>query len=163
MKGFGKGNLIALRCASLAVLTVMAWAGVGLSDAAEPPPSGGQPALDLIAGIPFDGVFKQLGAPTPPTGPFSTWTAAQQKSFPVDLERLCAGFWTFIDGAPKSRGLPASLSDTDKVALVMDICLVAHMPADWPERRPRLQAATAILKQANQAGAPLHLPEALTR
>ena len=43
--------------------------------------------------------------------------------------------------------------------LVMDVCLVAHMPIDWPERRARRQTATAILKRVNRAGAPLHLPQ----
>ena len=147
-------------------VTIVSYAGAGRSIGAEPAPSGGQAKLDLIAGFPFDNTFKELGTPPPPTGPFSSWTADQQRSAPADLQRLCASFWTFTNGAdgpPSSRLLAASLSGADEIHLVMDVCLVGHMPADWPERSARLQAATAILKQSNQAGTSLHLPLQLTQ
>jgi hypothetical protein len=163
VRRLSRWNLIALWRAGLAALTIVIWAGVETSNAAETAPSRGQPTLDLIAGIPFDSTFKELGAPTPPTGPFSSWTADQRRSFPADLQKLCAGFWTFIQAAPGSRLLPASLPDADEAQLPMDVCLIGHMPLDWPERTARLQSATAILKRAHQAGASLHLPMPLTR
>jgi hypothetical protein len=79
------------------------------------------------------------------------------------LQKLCATFWTFVHDAPGMRVLPASLSDADEGELGMDVCMVGHMPADWPGRSARLQSVTAILKQADQAGAALHLPVALTQ
>jgi hypothetical protein len=144
-------------------VTIMSLGGAGGSIAAEPAPSGGQPALDLIAGMSFDNTFKQPGASMPPTGPFSSWTLDQRRSFPADLQKLCATFWTFVHDAPGSRVLPASLSDTDEGNLGMDVCMVGHMPADWPERSAKLKSLAAILKQADQAGASLHLPAALTQ
>jgi hypothetical protein len=139
--------------------------GAAHSNAAEPPPSNGQSQLDLIAAIPLDQAFKEGGISLPP-GSFSSWTPDQQRSVPADLQKLCAGFWTFINGADgptKSRLLPASFPGSDEVRLVMDVCLVGHMPADWPERDTSLQSAASILKRADQAGASLHLPAQLSR
>ena len=137
--------------------------GAAQSNATEPQPSGGQSQLDLIAAVPFDQALREGGI-SPPAGPFSSWTADQQRSMPADFQKLCAGFWTFINGAdgpPRSRLLPASLSGSDEIRLVMDVCLVAHLPADWPERSAKLQSAAAILGQADQAGASLRLPAQL--
>ncbi len=134
------------------------------SKAAEPQPSSGQSQLDLIAAVPFDQAFKEGGI-SQPMGPFSSWTPEQQRSVPTGLRKFCAGFWTFINGADgptKSRLLPASFPGADEVRLVMDVCLVAHMPVDWPERGTRLQSATSILNRADQAGASLHLPAQLS-
>jgi hypothetical protein len=142
----------------MAVLAVGPATASPQSVVGEPAPVTGQSTLDLIAGVPLEQIFKQIGAPSPPAGPFSTWTADQRRSFPANLRKLCAGFWTFIDGAdgaPGPRLLPASLPDADEPELVMDICLAGHMPADWPERGAKLQSAASILKQANQAGASL--------
>jgi hypothetical protein len=111
----------------------------------------------------FDNTFKQLGASAPPPGPFSSWTSDQRRSFPANLQKLCATFWAFVHDAPGSRVLPASLSDSDEAGLGVDVCMVGHMPADWPERSAKLQSVTAILKQADHAGAALHLPVALTQ
>jgi hypothetical protein len=166
LQGEGSNNMHASARFKVALaVTIMVCAEAGQSISAEPASSGGQPELDLIAGVPFDITFKQLGAPMPP-GPFSSWTADQQRSVPADLQKLCAGFWTLIngaDGTPKSRLLPASLPGADEVQLVMDVCMVGHLPADWPERGARLQSATSILNRADQAGASLHLPAEVSR
>jgi hypothetical protein len=101
---------------------VMGSAGAGQAIAADPAPGAGQPALDKIAGMSFDDTFKPLGASTP-TGPFSSWTSEQQRSFPAGLQKLCATFWKFVHDAPGSRVLPASLSDADEGGLGTDVCL----------------------------------------
>jgi hypothetical protein len=99
LQGEGSNNMHASARFKVALaVTIMVCAEAGQSISAEPASSGGQPELDLIAGVPFDITFKQLGAPMPP-GPFSSWTADQQRSVPADLQKLCAGFWTFINGA----------------------------------------------------------------
>lgn len=141
-----------------AIIIVAAWFGAARSHAAENTQMGGQQVLDLIAGMPFTGTFSQLGAPAIPTGPFSSWTADQQQVFPKDLAQVCGAFWIFAHDAPGTRVLPASLSDDDEGQLGLDICLVGHMPVDWPGRAARLQSATAILARAAQAGSSLHLP-----
>jgi hypothetical protein len=119
---------------------------------------GGQQVLDMIAGMSFKGAFSQLGASTIPIGPFSSWTADQQRVFPVELAQVCAAFWSFAHDAPGTKFLPASLSDGDEGELGLDVCLVGHMPADWPGRAARLLSATAILARADKAGSSLHLP-----
>jgi hypothetical protein len=45
--------------------------------------------------------------------------------------------------------------------LGIDVCLVGHMPVDWPGRASRLQSATAILARADHAGSSLHLPSGM--
>ena len=100
----------------------------------------------------------QFGAATIPAGPFSSWTADQQRVFPTELAQVCAAFWSFAHDAPDTKFLPASLSDGDEGELGLDVCLVSHMPVDWPGRAARLRSATAILARADQAGSSLHLP-----
>jgi hypothetical protein len=106
----------------------------------------------------FTNTFRQLGAPAVPTGPFSSWTAEQQRLVPTQLAQVCAAFWTFAHDAPGTKFLPASLSERDEGELGLDVCLVSHMPADWPGRSARLNSASAILAHADQTGSSLHLP-----
>ncbi len=141
-----------------AIIIIAAWFGAARSYAAENAQMGGQQVLDLIAGMSFNNTFTQLGAPAISSGPFSSWTADQQRVFPTELAQVCAAFWTFAHDAPGTQFLPASLSDGDEGELGIDVCLVSHMPVDWPGRAARLQSATAILARAGQAGSSLHLP-----
>jgi hypothetical protein len=144
-----------------AIVMFAAWFGATRSHAAEHAQAGGQQVLDMIAGMPFNNTFSQLGAPAVPTGPFTSWTADQQRVVPTELAQVCAAFWTFAHDAPGTKFLPASLSDADEGELGIDVCLVSHMPADWPGRAARLQSATAILARADQAGSSLHLPSGM--
>ena len=141
-----------------AIIIIAAWFGAARSHAAENAQIGGQQILDMIAGMSFKATFSQLGAPAIPTGPFSSWTADQQHTFPTEVAQVCAAFWTFAHDAPGTKFLPASLSDGDEGELGLDVCLVSHLPVDWPGRTARLQSATAILARAAQAGSSLHLP-----
>ncbi len=141
-----------------AILIIAAWFGAARSHAAENAQTGGQLVLDMIAGMSFEKTFSQLGASAVPTGPFSSWTADQQRVFPTELAQVCAAFWTFAHDAPGTKFLPASLSDGDEGELGLDVCVVSHMPVDWPGRAASLQSATAILARADQAGSSLHLP-----
>jgi len=71
-----------------AIIIVAAWLAATRSQAAETAPAGDQLILDMMAGIPFENTFKELGA-TMPTGPFSSWTADQQRFFAdEDLRKL---------------------------------------------------------------------------
>jgi hypothetical protein len=115
----------------------------------------------MIAGMSFNNTLNQLGAPTIPTGPFSSWTADQQHVFPTELAQVCAAFWAFAHDAPGTEFLPPSLSEGDEGELGLDVCLVSHMPVDWPGRAARLQSASAILARADQAGSSLHLPSGM--
>ncbi len=143
------------------IIIIAAWFGAAGSYAAENAQIGGQQVLDMIAGMSFKSTFSQLGARAIPTGPFSSWTADQQRVFPTELAQVCAAFWTFAHDAPGTKFLPASLSDGDEGELGLDVCLVSHMPVDWPGRVARLQAARAILARADQAGSSLHLPSGM--
>ncbi len=67
-------------------------------------------------------------------------------------------FWTFFHDRPGTKFLPESVSNRDEGELGVDLCLVGHMPIDWPGRAARLQSATEILRRADQAGSTLHLP-----
>src|ERR1700679_2662483 len=144
-----------------AIIIIAACFGAARSHAAENAQMGGQQVLDMMAGMSFDKTFSELGAPAIPTGPFSSWTADQQRVFPTQLAQVCAAFWSFAHDAPGTKFLPASLSDGDEGELGLDVCLVSHMPADWPGRAARLQSATAILARADQAGSSLHLPSGM--
>jgi hypothetical protein len=144
-----------------AILIVAAWFGTTQSHAAENAQTGGQQVLDMVAGMSFENTFRQLGASAFPTGPFSSWTAAQQHDVPTQLAQVCAAFWTFAHDKPGTKFLPASLSDGDEGLLGVDVCLVSHMPADWPGRAATLRSATAILARADQAGSSLHLPSGM--
>jgi hypothetical protein len=144
-----------------ASIIIAAWLGAARSHAAENAQVSGQQVLDMIAGMSFEKTFSQLGASAIPTGQFSSWTADQQRDFPKEVARVCASFWTFAHDAPGTKFLPASLSDNDEGELGLDVCLVSHMPVDWPGRAARLQSATAILARADQAGSSLHLPSGL--
>jgi hypothetical protein len=142
-----------------AIIIIAVWFGAARSHAAaENAQAGGQQVLDMIAGMSFEKTFGQLGTSAIPAGPFSSWTADQQRVFPKEVARVCASFWTFAHDAPGTKFLPASLSDNDEGELGLDVCLVSHMPVDWPGRAARLQSATAILARADQAGSSLHLP-----
>ena len=157
MRKTGRRNVTA----AASVLSVLA----AISAAADAQPGRGQPQLELIAAAPFDQAFKE-GGTSLPAGPCSSWTPDQRRSMPAEVKTLCAGFWTFIDGAdgsPTSRLLPTVMPKADEVQLVMDVCLIAHLPADWPERGARLQSAASILDRADRAGASLHLPAQLSR
>jgi hypothetical protein len=144
-----------------AIIIIAAWFGAARSHAAENAEVGGQQVLDMIAGMSFEKTFSQLGASALPTGPFSSWTADQQRVFPTEVAQVCASFWTFAHDAPGTKFLPASLSDVDEGELGLDVCLVSHMPVDWPGRAARVQSATAILARADQAGSLLHLPSGM--
>ncbi len=118
----------------------------------------GQAALELITTMPFQGVFSQLSASATPHAPFSSWTTDQQHAIPTNLTQVCAMFWTFFHDRPGTKFLPESVSNRDEGELGVDLCLVGHMPIDWPGRAARLQSATEILRRADQAGSTLHLP-----
>jgi hypothetical protein len=143
------------------IIVIAAWFGAARSHGAENAQAGGQQVLDMIAGMSFNNTFSQLGAPAMPTGPFSSWTADQRRVVPTELAQVCASFWSFAHDAPGTRFLPAALSDADEGELGIDVCLVSHMPADWPGRAARLQSATTILARADRAGSSLHLPSGM--
>jgi hypothetical protein len=146
-----------------AIIVIAACLGTARSYAAENPQTAGQQVLDLMAVMPFKNTFRQLSASAMPTGSFSSWTADQQKIIPTQLAQVCAAFWTFAHDRPGTKFLPASLSDGDEGELGIDVCLVGHMPVDWPGRPVRLQSAMAILARAGQAGSSLHLPLEMRR
>jgi hypothetical protein len=144
-----------------AIIIIAVWFGAARSHAAENAQEAGQQVLDMIVGMSFEKTFSQLGVSAIPTGPFSSWTADQRRVFPTEVAKVCASFWTFAHDAPGTKFLPAALSDDDEGELGLDICLVSHMPVDWPGRAVRLQSARAILARADQAGSSLHLPSGM--
>lgn len=157
----GRGVMTREQRLGRAIVIITAWLVAARSHAAENEQTSGQLMLEMMAGIPFENTFNELGTPMP-TGPFSSWTADQQRVFPDDLAKICASFWAFVHDKPGTKFLPASLSDRDEAQLGVDVCLVGHMPADWPGRAARLQSAKAILARADQAGSSIHLPTAVT-
>ena len=126
-------------------------------------PIASQKSLDLLATFPIPGTASHAGAPYLPKGNFASWTDEQKRTVPASLTQTCMIIWTMAHDSPDTRFLPTSSSDASEMELGVDLCLSGHMPADWPERRSKLQAASTILDVAKQAGSSLQLPPTLKR
>jgi hypothetical protein len=62
---------------------------------------------------------------------------------------------------PSTRFLPPGSPAADEEALGVDVCLLGHMPQDWPQRAERLRAAKAIFERAAAQGSNLRMPAAI--
>ena len=107
-----------------------------------------QKGLDWLASFPMQ----------VPVGPFKSWSEKQREAVPALVQNTCSYLWTMAHDAPSSRFLPAELTDEDEWTLGIAVCLAGHMPADWPERNVRLQAARSTLQRAAAAGSALRMP-----
>lgn len=92
-----------------------------------------------------------------PAGPFKSWSKSDQQNFPATMQNTCTYIWTMAHDAP-DRLLPVGVSAEDEWALGIDVCVIGHMPADWPQRGLKLQAVGAVLRKAAAAGSSLKMP-----
>ena len=91
-----------------------------------------------------------------PAGPFKSWSKKDQQTFPAIMQNTCAYIWTMAHDA-SDRLLP-TVSSEDEWTLGTYVCVIGHMPADWRDRSPRLQAARSALQRAAAAGSILRMP-----
>ena len=130
-----------------AAMLLLLTPGASFARASIPPGVDPQQPLDFLAMLPLDGKQAELRPPSPAL--FASWTADQQRDYPAKLRLICASFWLFIH-PPDGRLLPASVPDADERDVGVDVCVLGHMPRDWPDRAATLRATTAIF--ARQAG-----------
>ncbi len=148
------------------LIAVLAAAAPALAQtAAVPKPAGPDPQklLDFMAGFPLPDKPAQPGDPYLPHKPFADWSVQERSDATLVLTRLCYLFWRQAHTPPDLRLLPPVVPPADEEALGPDVCLVGHMPADWPERAATLGAARRILAEARGLGSSLALPKPLDR
>jgi hypothetical protein len=62
---------------------------------------------------------------------------------------------------PASHIVPETMTKLEEGELAGTVCLAAHMPGEWSERRKYLEDAQRLIAKANSQGAALHLPKEL--
>ncbi len=71
--------------------------------------------------------------------------------------------WGMSHDAPGTHFLPLKQDQEDEGNLGVDVCLIGHMPSDWPSRPQMLSSVKAILGRAKTLGSTLTLPANLSR
>lgn len=92
-----------------------------------------------------------------PAGAFRSWSKKDQQTFPAIMRNSCSYIWTMAHDA-SDRLLPVGVSSEDEWRLGIDVCVLGHMPVDWPQRQVTLQRVQAIIRGAQSAGSSLKLP-----
>jgi hypothetical protein len=62
---------------------------------------------------------------------------------------------------PNARFLPKEEPDEDEDALGLGVCLLGHMPTDWPDRAKVIEIVHGIFQRADKLGGKLTLPKGL--
>jgi uncharacterized protein YecT (DUF1311 family) len=116
---------------------------------------------------PVQQVLNTLATPEPPSktiaglaDAYSLWTEQQRSTVPRQMQGRCR-IWVMMNDAGPARLLPAAQDPADTPQLTMDLCLVAHMPTDWPNRASTIRNAQRIVDRSTELGEPLSLPLAL--
>ncbi len=92
---------------------------------------------------------------------YAAWTDAQRSTVPSQMQGRCRALWTMMNDSGRVKLLPAEQPAADTPRLVMDLCLAAHMPLDWPGRTQDVADAESILQRSTALGQPLKLPRSL--
>ena len=98
-----------------------------------------------------------------PRGPISGWSDLDKSLVPIALRFRCQIVLKLAHEAPAARFLPPGLPDEEEAALGIAVCLLGHLPADWPERTKWRTIADVVLSHARQVGATLTLPKTIAR
>ena len=115
-----------------------------------------QEMLDFLA-KPFP-AGSRLSLPDSYPRRFADWTEAQRKSgFQLMVQR-CGLVNALEHDNPHSRMVPERMTNLEEGELAGSVCLPAHLPEDWPERRKWLENAQRLIAEANSYGGSLHLP-----
>jgi hypothetical protein len=153
-------NLRQLTCLSIAIACLASTQALGQGRTT---PIVSQKTLDLLASFPIAPTPPQPGAPYLPAGPYASWSDADKASIPGNIAKTCLTMWVFAHDDPNARFLPSEVPDSDEGEIGVDLCLLGHMPADWPDRTARLRAANAIFERAASKGSTLKMPAAVIR
>ena len=118
-----------------------------------------QQTLDPLAVLPFPRAPVTAGSPYLPKGAFRSWTTKEQQVVPGMVFSTCRLVWVMAHDAPGTRVLPKASSDSDEETIGANICILGHMPVDWPGRAAALASTEAIIERAQAAGAVLKMPK----
>ncbi|MBS0482131.1 MAG: hypothetical protein JSR96_08230 [Proteobacteria bacterium] len=135
----------------------LAFAPAALARTAE---NDAQAFLDYLTTMPIPSSPADGSSAYLPSGPFSTWTPAQQKEVPERIGNTCMVMWTMAHDAPQTRFLPKGL-DEDEGSIGFNLCLAGHMPADWPQHDALVDQIKASFARAQAAGSTLKMPAAI--
>jgi hypothetical protein len=126
--------------------------GAGFLMAQMPSAQEAQRVLDTIA-APFAPSLSIAGLPDS----YTAWTVQQRRQ----MNWRCVTLWPMFNDSGHVKLLPPAQDPADTPRLVTDLCLLAHMPNDWPSRMVTLRDAQRILDRSTALGERLTLPPAL--